>query len=158
MTLESRLLGMLRQHRTTLACAESMTGGLFAARLSRESGASEWFLGGSVVYTDGAKQVLAGIDRALLEKEGGVSAPVARDLARNTRERLGADLAVSIVGFAGPRVPPGGRIGKTFIALARAGGVDVHELQLPGDRHAVRETAVDEAMRFVLEAVEKAKR
>ena len=156
MTLATRVLDALRRDGLTLACAESMTAGLFAARLTEPPGASDAFAGGILVYTDAAKVELAGVDRALLEREGGVSAPVARQLATATRERMGVDLAVSIVGFAGPNVPPGGDVGQIFIALAHWGGVEVHALHLAGDRAQLRSAAVDEALRFVLDAVEKA--
>lgn len=152
MTLSSRVIDALRREGLTIVCAESMTAGLFAGRLTTEAGASEVFLGGAIVYADAAKVELAGVDRALLEKEGGVSAPVARELARGVRERLGADVGVSIVGFAGPNVPAGGELGRIFIALAHWGGLDVHTLHVPGDRARVREAAVDEALRYVLDA------
>lgn len=133
-----------------------MTGGLLAARLTDPAGASDVLLGAVVVYTDGAKVELAGVDPDLLAKEGGVSAPVARELAVGVRERLGADIGVSIVGFAGPSVPPGGELGRVFIALAHEGGIEVHAMHVPGDRARVREGAVDEALRFVLEAAPRA--
>ena len=156
MTLASRVVDALRHEGLTLACAESMTGGLFGARLTEGAGASDAFVGGAIVYTDGAKVELAGLDRALLDLEGGVSAPVARELARGLRERMVSDLAVSIVGFAGPNVPPGGELGRVFIGVAHWGGVEVHTLHLPGDRARVREAAVDEALRYVLDAVPRA--
>jgi len=156
MTLATRVLDALRRDGLTLACAESMTAGLFAARLTEPSGASDVFAGGILVYTDAAKVELAGVDREVLAREGGVSAAVARELATGTRERLGVDLSVSIVGFAGPNVPPGGDVGQVFIALAHWGGTEVHPLHLAGDRAQLRAAAVDEALRFVLDAAEKA--
>lgn len=156
MTLTSRVLDALRRDALTLACAESMTGGLFGARLTAEPGASDTLRGGVIVYTDEAKAELAGVDRTLIEKEGGVSAPVARALATGTRERLAVDMAISIVGFAGPAVPRGGEIGRVFIALAHWDGVEVHALQLSGDRARIREAAVDEALRFLLDAAPRA--
>lgn len=156
MTLASRVLDALRRDGSTLACAESMTAGLFGARFTEVVGASDQFLGGVIAYTDAAKVELAGVDRALLEKEGGVSAPVARELAIGIRERLGADIAVSIVGFAGPNVPQGGELGRVFIALAHWAGVEVHTMHVPGDRARVRDATVDEALRFVLEAAPRA--
>ena len=158
MTLATRVLDALRREGMTLACAESMSGGLFGARLTEPPGASDVFAGGVLVYTDAAKVELAGVDRKLLEREGGVSAAVARELAAGTRERLGVDIAVSIVGFAGPHVPTGGDVGQIYVALSHWGGTDVHALHLAGDRAQLRAAAVDEALRFVLDAVEKASR
>lgn len=158
MPLAARVLDTFRREKLTLACAESLTGGLFGARLTTLPGASDVLAGGFIVYTDSAKTALLGVDRALLEKEGGVSAAVAKELARGAREALASDIAVSLVGFAGPDVPPGGERGKVFIALAHWGGVESHALHLPGDRDAVREGAVDAALRYLLDAAERAAR
>lgn len=155
-TLEARVLDALRRGRVTLACAESLTGGLLAARLTAPPRSSEVFVGGIVSYTDEAKATLLGVDRDTLRTKGAVSAAVARQMAIGARERLGADVAVSLTGFAGPEVPPGGEVGLVFVAIAHAGAVEVSELHLPGDRARVREGAVEEALRLLLEAIERA--
>lgn len=155
-TLEQRVLDALRREKLTLASAESVTGGLVGARLTRVPGASDHFLGGVIAYTDAVKAELLGVDRNVLREIGGVSRPVAIQMAEGARQALGADIAVSITGFAGPSVPPGGELGKVFIALAHRGGSEAHELHFPESREAVREGAAEQALEYVLAAVERA--
>lgn len=156
MTLEERVVEALRRERLTVALAESLTGGLVAARLTKPPRASDAFLGGVVSYTDGAKAGLLGVDRRALRELGGVSALVARQMASGAREALGADIAVSLTGFAGPDVPPGGELGKVFIAVAHWGGVETHEVQFAGTREAIREACVERALEHILDAAARA--
>jgi nicotinamide-nucleotide amidase len=153
MPLETRVVDALRSHGLTLACAESCTGGLFGARLTRVAGAGDVFFGGVICYQDAVKAELLRVDRETLARHGAVSREVARQMAAGARELFAADLAVSITGFAGPSAPPGGELGRVHVALAHWGGIESHELHFPDEREKVREGAVEEALRFVLEAV-----
>lgn len=156
MTLESRLVAALAKEKLWLACAESCTGGLLGARVTRVSGAGDVFRGGLITYHDDTKAELLHVDRALLAQVGAVSAPVARQMAEGARELFAADIAVSITGFAGPTVPPGGELGRVYIAVSHWGGVEVHDLHFADDRERVREGATEEALRFVLDAIPRA--
>ena len=102
----------------TLATAESVTGGGVGARLVRVDGASDWYRGGLITYATSTKAELAGVDPALLGREGPVSEPVAAALAAGARERLGADLGLAVVGVAGPRPRGTGRSGPRSSAGA----------------------------------------
>jgi PncC family amidohydrolase len=84
-----------------------------------------------------------------------VSAEAARQMALGVRDLLGADVGVSITGFAGPHVPPGSELGKVFIAIAIARGVECHEFHFPDAREKVREGATLEALHLLLVAVER---
>lgn len=143
--LETLLVRSLAARGETLATAESATAGAIAARLAEVPGASGVLLGGLVVYTDGAKVRLAGLDPALVTTAGAVSAPVTAALARAARERTGADWGVAVTGVAGPGpapAPDGGELpaGTCHWAVCGPDGV-VHaeERRLTGDRAAVRE-------------------
>lgn len=92
----------LRARGETVAVAESSAGGLIAAALLAQPGASAFFLGGAVVYTGQAREALLGIDLARFEGMRPASEPYARLLARHLRERLGAHWAVAETGAAGP--------------------------------------------------------
>lgn len=142
-TPEARLVETLRRRGTTLALAESMTGGLVCARVSAVPGASEALAGGFVAYTREAKA------RMLDVREEPVSAAAAEAMAREARSRLGATLGLSVTGFAGPQ---GREVGLVFLGLADARGARSRRFQLAGDRATIREAAATEAIAWALEA------
>ena len=100
--VEEIVLDLCRARGWTLATAESCTGGMVAARLTSVPGSSEVFLGSVVAYSDEVKQRELGVDAATLEAFGAVSAETAAAMAAGARTRLGADVAVSVTGIAGP--------------------------------------------------------
>lgn len=116
---------------TTLATAESCTGGLIARGLTKIPGVSTHFLGGVVAYSNEVKQRLLGVQVELLDEHGAVSAPVAEAMAAGARERLGADVAVSVTGVAGPS---GGSlekpVGLVYIGLATPRSVSATRFEL----------------------------
>ncbi len=100
--VEEIVLELCRARRWTLATAESCTGGLVAARLTSVPGSSDVFLGSVVAYADEVKERELGVDAKTLERYGAVSAETAAAMAAGARERLHADVAVSVTGIAGP--------------------------------------------------------
>ena len=151
--LAARVVARLIETGRTLATAESCTGGLIAARITDVAGCSAVFLGGYVTYTNDIKIALLGVDPATVAAHTEVSAEVAREMARGARARLGADLAVSATGFAGPGGgTPQNPAGTVYIALATARGETAWRLEL-GDigREAVREGVVAEVFRRILD-------
>lgn len=141
----------LAMTKETLALAESLTGGLIAARLTAIPGASNWLRGGAVVYTDAAKQEL-GVPAALLKRHGAVSTACARFLALTIQQRLGADFGLATTGFAGPgggdeRHP----VGTYFVAVALPGGGIWIEKGLGiGFRETIRQRAATHALSLLL--------
>jgi nicotinamide-nucleotide amidase len=142
---------------TTLATAESCTGGLMAARLTDRPGSSAYVLGGVVVYSNEAKVEHAGVPAELIERFGAVSPQVAAALAAGAAARFGADLGIGITGIAGPGGgTPEKPVGTVCLCVAGAGeGAPRIErtVRLPGDRASVRErttTVVLHLLRQVL--------
>ena len=133
---------------TTLATAESLTGGLVAATLASVPGVSAVLRGGVVSYTDAVKTRLLGVDPTVLVDLGAVSTPVAVAMADGARAALGADLAVSTTGVAGPGPVDGVPAGRVLVAVAgQHGPTQVLELDLDGDRAEVRAATVAHALR-----------
>ena len=136
---------------TTVAVAESLTGGLLAAELTSIPGASAVVLGGAVVYATELKHTLLGVDADLLAAEGPVHPEVARQLAVGVRDRLAvagrrADLGVATTGVAGPD-PQGGRpVGTVYIGISSDAGARSVALTLTGDRDGIRRQTVAEAV------------
>jgi len=87
---------------TTVATAESCTGGLIAAALTELPGSSQWFERGFVTYSNAAKTELLGVPRDALDRYGAVSEPVARAMAEGALARSRARLALAVTGVAGP--------------------------------------------------------
>jgi nicotinamide-nucleotide amidase len=143
----------------TLAVAESCTGGLLAGRLTKRAGASEYFKGGVVSYSDEAKADLLGVDAGLIERHGAVSPEVAEAMADGALERFGADVACSITGVAGPgggtEEKPVGYV--CFCVKSASGELLPRDIVLPGDRDDIRDRSVMVAMhllRYLLEGRE----
>lgn len=152
-SLEEVVLLMLGLRHLTLASAESATGGLLASRLTAVPGASRYFLGGAVVYSDALKTTFADVPSELVATSGPVSEPVARALAEGIRARTGASLGVSITGIAGPTPGTGPDatkpIGLVYIALADENATRVKELHLLGDRERIRWWATQHALELI---------
>ena len=133
--------------RATVATAESCTGGLLAAYLTRQAGSSAVYLGGVSAYANSVKERMLGVDAATLVRVGAVSAEVAAAMAHGARTRIGADYAVSLTGVAGPgggsRDKP---VGTVFGAVASATETRALQWLFPGDREAVRQAAAHAAL------------
>jgi len=138
-SLESAVGSRLRLMSLTVSTAESCTGGLLGAMLTRIPGSSAWFRQGWITYADDAKTSMLGVDDALLERHGAVSEEVAAAMASGARERSGSDLAVSITGIAGPDgATPGKPVGLVYIAIAAQDDSRTTRHLFPGDRENVR--------------------
>jgi nicotinamide-nucleotide amidase len=138
-TIDSQVAKLLAGHR--LGLAESCSGGLLAARVTDMPGASDYMAGSVVAYSNEAKAELLGVDPALIERHGAVSAQVAEAMAIGALERFGADVAVSITGIAGPE---GGTEEKPvgyvcFNARLADGTAIAREPVIPGGRADIRE-------------------
>lgn len=137
----------LRHAALTLATAESCTGGLIAATLTALPGASDYFWGGGVVYGERAKVVLAGVDAALLERSGPVSAPTTEALAIGIRRRSGATFGLAVTGWAGPTAgDEGDEVGTVYACLSDGTTCRAGAWSFDGDREVVRTQAAIAAL------------
>jgi nicotinamide-nucleotide amidase len=138
-TIDAQVATLLLGRR--LALAESCSGGLLAARITDLAGASEYFAGGVVAYSNEAKAQLLGVDPGLIEKKGAVSPEVAEAMAIGALERFDAEIAVSITGIAGPgggsEEKPVGYV--CFNARLADGIVIARDPVIPGGRLDIRE-------------------
>ena len=137
-----------------LATAESCTGGLLASLLTDIPGDSHVFERGFVTYSDDAKCDLLGIERERIDDCGAVSEEVARAMADGALRRSGADIAVSVTGFAGPAGDDDeeGLVHFGCAAKGRATQVRCEHFGAIG-RAGVRRQAVRTALEMMREAV-----
>lgn len=128
--IEQSVLKLLREKNMSFSAAESCTGGDVARRFTDMPGASAFFLGGVVTYTNGAKAKLLGIDRDMIEDKGAVSYEVAKEMAENVRRIIGTDIGVGVTGLAGPDGDGVHEVGTVFVSMATAEQTWVKELHL----------------------------
>ena len=150
--VEELVLDLARARGLSLAAAESCTGGLVAARLTSVPGASDVFRGGVVAYDNGIKHARLGVSDETLAAHGAVSAETASAMALGAKESLGADVAVSVTGIAGPGGgTPEKPVGLVYLHASGRGAELARELNLPGDREAVRRRATAAALHLLRE-------
>jgi nicotinamide-nucleotide amidase len=148
--LHTVVAALLAERGLSLALAESCTGGLVAARLTEIPGASRFLERAYVTYSNRAKIDLLGIEPALIEAQGGVSAEVAQAMAAGARRTSGASIGVGITGIAGPDGgTPDKPVGLVFLALEGAAGTRVRRVQFIGDRERVRFAASQTALEMI---------
>ena len=128
--IEESVIKLLREKNMTFSAAESCTGGELAKRFTDMPGASAFFKGGVVTYTNEAKAKLLGIDPTLIEEKGAVSYEVAKAMAENVRALLGTDIGVGVTGLAGPDGDGVHEVGTVFVSLAVEGETFVKELHM----------------------------
>ena len=150
---------LLRAGDHTLAVAETATGGLLANCFTDIAGASKFFAGGCVCYSNESKMQLLDVPEDILLQHGAVSSENAVAMAAGVAERLGADYGLAITGFAGPC---GGTkenpVGTIFLALYTPGGVWSRRLAQSGPRAAVKQRAVNGALDWLRRELLRAKR
>ncbi|MDQ1750372.1 MAG: nicotinamide-nucleotide amidase [Pseudonocardiales bacterium] len=149
-TVDDLVADRLIEKNLTIATAESCTAGMLAARLTDRAGSSAYLLGGLVVYSNAAKQELAGVSKDLLDQVGAVSTEVAVALAEGARDRLHADLGVGITGIAGPGgATPGKPIGLVHLCVSGKGRTMSRRILVPGSRAAVRTRSTVAALHLI---------
>jgi nicotinamide-nucleotide amidase len=140
--VEELVLELCRVHEWTLATAESCTGGLVAARLTSVPGSSDTFLGSVVAYANEVKQAELGVGADLLAEHGAVSAEAAAAMAAGVRERLRADVGISVTGIAGPDGgTPEKPVGLVYLHVETPAASGGREFSFPGDRQTIRTRA-----------------
>jgi len=142
------LADSLAQQRLLLTTAESCTGGGIAETLTGIAGASAWFDRGFVTYSNEAKLSMLGVLQSTLDRFGAVSEATALEMARGAISHSGAHVSVAVTGIAGPDGgTPGKPVGTVWIAWGqKLGYAEARRFQFDGDRNAVRQQAILEAI------------
>lgn len=147
---------LLRARGLKLVTAESCTGGLITDKITDVPGSSEYFLGGFVTYAYEAKVASLGVSWDMLNRFGAVSREVVLEMARGARAALGADIAVSVSGVAGPGGgSPEKPVGTTWIGLVTPEGEQAEVFYWKGNRRENKEQSADAALKMAIEYLEK---
>lgn len=150
-----RLASLAVQKQVIIATAESCTGGLIAGALTELAGSSDWFDRGFVTYSNEAKQEMLGVTNETLQQQGAVSGATVAQMAQGALTRSNASLAVSVSGVAGPGGGSDAKpVGTVWIAWASDRyGHSTRHFVFAGDRNAVREQTVTEAIRGLIKCI-----
>ena len=131
----------------TCATAESCTGGGVGSAITAVAGSSAVFKGGVISYSNDVKAGVLGVSRDLLARGGAVSGEVAGQMAAGARRVIGADIAVSLTGIAGPGGGSAEKpVGLVWFGVATAARIATERRVFTGDRAAVRSAAVAHAI------------
>ncbi|MFN4027007.1 MULTISPECIES: CinA family nicotinamide mononucleotide deamidase-related protein [Flavobacterium] len=153
-TIEVVVGRLLAASGKTLATAESCTGGKIAQMITSVAGASGYFKGSIVSYSNEAKIDILGVEADLIAQHDVVSAEVAVAMATNVKRLLQTDYALATTGNAGPTSEPGkAEVGMVFIALATPDKVLVSEFNFGQPREKVIDRAVNKALEMLQQAI-----
>lgn len=151
-SLEDVVVSLARENGVKLASAESCTGGYIAHRLTNVPGSSHVFTGAIISYANEVKENLLSIDPGLLLKHGAVSEEVAIQMALNARKLLGADIAVSATGIAGPGGDtPDKPLGLVYIGISTDTLTRVWRCHYPLNRESFKQMV----SQFALERIRR---
>jgi len=153
--IEELVGDLLRKHQFNLATAESCTGGLIGHLITNVPGSSDYYLGGTQVYSNDIKHKMLGVRLETLEAYGAVSAETVLEMACGVRDALNSDIGLSVSGIAGPG---GGTIekpvGLVWIGIAASGFEGAWENNWDGDRTQIKEQAAKQALYLLSDYLE----
>ncbi|WP_278915411.1 competence/damage-inducible protein A [Ligilactobacillus agilis] len=149
-SLAQVVMTKLREKHLTITAAESLTGGQLQAALTSIPGASQAFMGGFVTYANYAKEKLLAIPAEVIDEHGSVSEQTAILMAEQAKQKLGADVGVSLTGVAGPDSLEGQPVGTVWIGIAyRNKAGYAQKFHFPRQRKYVQARAVLTALDLV---------
>lgn len=146
----------LTKKELTLSVAESCTGGKIAELITSVSGASAYFQGGIVAYSNQIKVDLLKVNSEIIEEFSVVSAAVAKEMALNCKAIFNTDFAIATTGNAGPtKGNSDAEVGTVFIAIATPNEVFVEEFNFGQPREKVIDRAVNKAFEMLYKEISK---
>lgn len=155
--LAARVVRAAVEKNLTLATAESCTGGMVGAAITRIPGASDAFDRGFITYSNAAKIDHLSVDPDAIAEYGAVSQTVAGEMALGALSASGADIAVSVTGIAGPGGSDHKPAGLVWFGLGSKSGILETLEKNYGDigRDLVREAAVKQALELMLSGLQR---
>lgn len=150
-SLPELLVGLMAGSGASLATAESCTGGTVASRITAVPGASAFFKGAVVAYSNEVKENLLAVSSQTLADDGAVSEATVRQMAEGVRRLLNADYAVASSGVAGPSGgTPLKPVGMVWMAVAGPGRTETKMMQYAGQRQQIVDRASNELFSMLI--------
>ncbi|NBK99511.1 MAG: CinA family protein [Erysipelotrichia bacterium] len=137
------LVAILRKKQYSIASIESLTAGLFSAKIAEVPHASAVLKGGLVTYMSACKVDVLHIEQTLIDQYGVISKEIAEAMARKGMELFHTDIVVSFTGNAGPDVMDKKAVGLVHMGINFKGSIHTYECHFKGDRNAIREQACE---------------
>ena len=138
-TLAASTAHLLTNAGTTLALAESCTGGLIAKLLTDQPGSSSFLERSVVTYANSAKMSCLNVDQKILDQYGAVSSECAEAMAKGVHAAAHTSIGLAVTGIAGP---DGGTVGKpvgtVYLAMISPWGERIERFNFSGSRDQVR--------------------
>lgn len=153
--LEDALVKLLKKKNLKITTAESCTGGLVGSKIVNVSGASDIYAHGYITYTDEAKCETLGVSEESLKRYTAVSYVVAIEMAHGARVLSGADIAVSVTGYAGPFDSKDEPKGLVYIGCSTEKETKSYEFKFSGNRQKIRENAAIRALDIARRTIEE---
>ena len=155
--LITHLAALLSEKQLKVCTAESCTGGLIAKSMTDFAGSSDWFECGFVTYSNAAKTGMIGVPESVISEYGAVSEAVANAMASGALRHSAADCSIAVTGVAGPaggsREKP---VGTVWIAVATESQTFVQKYLFAGDRDAIRQATMVQALQNLLQLMNTA--
>lgn len=154
---EQEIHNLLIERKQTLVLAESATGGALAVRFTRMPGASAYFLGSIVAYSNELKMKCLQVKESSLRGHGAVSSEVVLQMARAAKQLTASSYAVAISGIAGP----GGATTTKPVGLMWAAIIDddndplVWSFEVNGSRIMIIEQTVEIVLQKLLSVIQR---
>jgi len=153
--LITRLATLACSNQLRICTAESCTGGLIAKSFTDLAGSSDWFECGFVTYSNQSKTEMIGVPESVIAEYGAVSEAVVNAMASGALRNSAADISIAVTGVAGPA---GGSedkpVGTVWIGVASSQQQVAIKYRFDGDREAIREAAMRQAIEDVLRIID----
>jgi len=154
--LSEEVHNLLLKSGKKISFAESCTGGLLQKLITDNSGSSNYFEGGLIVYSNKFKEELLGVPKELLLTHGAVSKECALAMVVGLEKLTGADICISVTGIAGPT---GGSkekpVGTVWFGLDFLGELESNCQFFNGNREEVREQSAVYVLNRIKEYLRK---
>ena len=152
MSLNKKIVSILKKKKLKLAIAESCTGGLLSSSIASVSGASKIFLMGLVTYSNQAKINILKVPKKIIQKHGAVSIQCCLSMVNNLSKISKSKVCVSITGIAGPK---GGTkqkpVGLVYIGVKNQKKIIVSKNQFKNKgRSAIQKATVKKALNLII--------
>ena len=152
MSLNKKIISLLKRKKLKLAIAESCTGGMLSSAITSVSGASKVFTMSLITYSNQAKISILKVPRKVIQKHGAVSIQCCLSMVNNLSKISKSKICVSITGVAGPK---GGTkqkpVGLVYIGVKNGKKIVVSKNQFRNKgRNAIQKATVKKALNLII--------